>query len=414
MTILAALILSERAEAQPTTFVSPLSPQQTTPFLSVPYYGAKHLTAYVDHDPLGGERNGRILIFDGRSATLANGWCDGANFNPHITQPSPNPPQCNGTCLWYDAHHGTDFNLYYEPVLAAADGTVRRAGWHNWSNRLAGYGLHLRISHSGGYETIYGHLSALAVITNATVSRGQIIGTSGNTGNVFGAPQGGHHLHFEVRLNGEPTDPFGGAGSQWLWRDGVWDAQGQWVGQPEPRYGTSLIVDDDNPATVGDPNDDPYFTKGRGGLGGTTCPPSNCPYWWYTTTVGYNGDMWYTYVNGDTADYWARWEPPHPGLYEVQVWIPSRNGTTWAARYWLVSSYFYMPTTYMIVDQWGVSDRWITLGIYRFGRWPAPWLGVWVSDATGERPETYRRLAVDAIRFRTPWPVYIPVVLKNH
>jgi len=97
--MLTALILSGHAEAQPTTFVSPMSPQQTTPFLSVPYYGAKRLTAYVDHDPLGGGRNGSILIFDGRRASLTNGWCDGANYDPHIafcTQFSPNPPQCNG------------------------------------------------------------------------------------------------------------------------------------------------------------------------------------------------------------------------------------------------------------------------------------------------------------------------------
>ncbi|MCS7222899.1 MAG: hypothetical protein N0A15_16640, partial [Anaerolineae bacterium] len=104
-----------------------------------------------------------------------------------------------------------------------------------------------------------------------------------------------------------------------------------------------------------------------------------------------------------------------PGLYEVQVWIPSRNGTTWAARYWLVSSYFYMPIKDTIVDQRGISDRWISLGVYQFGRWPAaPWLGVWVSDSTGESPSSLRHLAVDAIRFRTPWPVYIPVVLKNY
>lgn len=421
--ILAALILSRRAEAQPTTFVSPLSPQQTTPFLSVPYYGAKRLTAYFDHEFPNWQINNRIVLYDGRVARLENGACGWNNQGQAIAYRAQ--PNGQGECIWYEGHAGNDFSLDYEPVLAAADGTVTTAWWDNWNNRYAGYGLHLRVSHSGGYETIYGHLSALAVITNATVSRGQIIGTSGNTGASSGA-----HLHFEVRLNGNPTDPFGGAGSQWLWRDGAWNAQGQWVGQPEPRYGTTFIVDDDNPVTVGDPNDDPYFTKGRGGLGGTTCPPGNCPYWWRVTNVGYNGDMLYTYVNGNTADYWARWQPPRPGLYDVQVWIPSQNGTTWAARYWLVSSYFYMPTTYMIVDQWGASNRWISLGIHRFGSWPsAPWLGLWMSDATGEGPNAHAgqahlcyyqsggnwlcRLAVDAIRFRTPWPVYIPVVLKN-
>lgn len=403
--VLATLILSNRAAARPATFLSPL--QQPAPFLTVPYYGAERLTAYFDHEFPDRQINGRIVLYDGRVIRATNGACGWNRRNEAIAYWSQ--PNGQGECIWYEGHAGNDFSLNYEPVLAAADGTVTRAWWHNWNNRYAGYGLHLRISHPGGYETIYGHLSALAVITNARVSRGQIIGTSGNTGDSTGA-----HLHFEVRLNGSPTDPFGPRSR--LWRDGAWDAQGRWVGQPEPRYGTTFIVDDDNPAVVGDPNDDPCFTKGRGGLGGTTCPPSNCPRWWRVTNVGYNGDMLYTYVNEHTADYWAHWQPPRPGLYDVQVWIPSQNGTTWAAHYSLVSSYFYIPTTYMIVDQWGVSNRWISLGIHHFGSWPAPWLGLWMSDMTREGPNggnRFGRLAVDAIRFRTPWPVYIPLVLRN-
>lgn len=62
ITILAALILSGHAEAQPTTFVSPLSPQ-ATPFLSVPYYGAKRLTAYFDHEFPNWQINNRIVVW---------------------------------------------------------------------------------------------------------------------------------------------------------------------------------------------------------------------------------------------------------------------------------------------------------------------------------------------------------------
>jgi murein DD-endopeptidase MepM/ murein hydrolase activator NlpD len=392
---LTALIVSNRAAAQPTTFLSPL--QQPAPFLSVPYYGAEYLTAYVDHDPLGGGRNSSILIFDGRTASLANGWCDDADYNPHIAfWTSPNPPH---QCLWYDAHHGNDFDLDYEPVLASADGTVIRAGWDNWADRTAGYGLHLRISHDGDYETRYGHLSALAVITNALVTRDQIIGTSGNTGDSTGS-----HLHFEVRLNGTPTDPFGGSGSHWLWQDGSW-SDDQWVGQPEPNYGTPLVVDDDSP----------YFAKGRGGLGGVSCPPENCPYWYRVTTTGWDGDMLYTYMLGSTTDYWARWSPPRYGLYEVQVWIPNNHATAYEARYWLVSSWNYMPSTYGVIDQYGVSNRWISLGVHEFGDFPhAPWVGLWMSDREANPGEHNRKFGVDAIRFRAPWPVYIPLVLKNY
>lgn len=403
--VLTVLMLSNRATAQPTTFLSPL--QQPASFLSVPYYGAEYLTAYFDHEFPDYQINNRIVLYDGRVIQATNGACGWNSRNEAIAYWSQ--PNGQGQCIWYEGHSGNDFDLDYEPVLASADGTVARAGWQRWDDRTAGYGLHLRISHDGGCQTIYGHLSALAVITNALVTRGQIIGTSGNTGDSTGS-----HLHFEVRLNGTPTDPFGGSGSHWLWQNGSWSG-GQWVGQPGPNYGASLIVDDDNPATVGDPNDSPYFAKGRGGLGGVSCPPESCPYWYRVTTTGWDGDMLYTYMLGDMADYWARWSPPRYGLYEVEVWIPNNHATAYEARYWLVSSYNYMPSTYMVIDQYGVSNRWISLGIHEFGYWPhAPWVGLWMSDREANPGEHNRKFGVDAIRFRVPWPVYIPLVLKNH
>ncbi len=108
---------------------------------------------------------------------------------------------------------GNGFGLDYEPVLVAANGTVICAGWQNWADRTAGYGLHLRISHDGGYATRYGHLSTLAVITNALVTCSQIIGTGSNIDNSIGT-----HLHCKVRLNDNPTDSFSGSGLQWLWQ----------------------------------------------------------------------------------------------------------------------------------------------------------------------------------------------------
>jgi len=424
------MLLGQRGlvAAEPATLIAPLFTPSTESLLSVPYYGAEWFTAYVDHDSLNSYlKNGRILIYDGRAASLANGWCDDPDNDPHIafcTQLSPNPPNCNGSCLWYDAHQGTDFGLAYEPVLAPADGTVILAGWQDWNNRYAGYGLHLRILHEDGYETRYGHLSALVVLANATVSRGQIIGTSGNTGNSSGA-----HLHFEVLVDNAVTDPFGGTSAEWLWQDGSWDERGRWVGPPTPRYGTAVVADDDYPEGG---QDDPNFLKGRTIEGqAVSCPPEDCPYWHRSTTVGHDGDMLYTFVNGDVTDYWVRWMPSRHGLFDVQVWIPNDNATSWWARYWLVSSYFYMPVTYMVVDQWGIPGQWISLGVYQFGSYPsAPWLGLWMSDATTEGGNAhggqaslcpdilggqyYCRLGVDAIRFRTPWPVYIPLALKNY
>lgn len=82
-----------------------------------------------------------------------------------------------------------------DTVLAAADGTVRTAAHQGSTN---GYGNLVKIEHAGGYFTYYAHLNTMAVVAGQVVSRGQAIGTLGNTsrpGNNI-TP----HLHYEVRL----------------------------------------------------------------------------------------------------------------------------------------------------------------------------------------------------------------------
>jgi murein DD-endopeptidase MepM/ murein hydrolase activator NlpD len=94
-------------------------------------------------------------------------------------------------------HSGIDFGAAEgTPIVAAADGTVESAGWQG------GYGNTVIIDHGGGEATLYAHQSRLAVSTGAAVSRGQVIGYVGSTGLSTGP-----HLHFELRINGVPTDP---------------------------------------------------------------------------------------------------------------------------------------------------------------------------------------------------------------
>lgn len=81
-------------------------------------------------------------------------------------------------------------------VLAAREGTVTYVGTDPV------LGLHLIISHEGGLQTIYGHLSSVAVVLNQTVRSGTIIGAVGSTGQSTGP-----HLHFEIRLSGSARDP---------------------------------------------------------------------------------------------------------------------------------------------------------------------------------------------------------------
>ena len=96
------------------------------------------------------------------------------------------------------------------PVVAAADGTVvatNSSCTHNWGKSYScgcggGYGNYVMISHAGGKMTVYGHLTSLTVSSGQSVSRGQVIGYVGSTGNSTGP-----HLHYECRLNGVRYNP---------------------------------------------------------------------------------------------------------------------------------------------------------------------------------------------------------------
>ena len=110
-------------------------------------------------------------------------------------------------------HGGIDIagaGIMGTPVVAAADGTVIASNsscTHNWGKSYScgcggGYGNYVMISHAGGKMTVYGHLTSLTVGTGDYVSRGQVIGYVGSTGNSTGP-----HLHYECRLNGVRYNP---------------------------------------------------------------------------------------------------------------------------------------------------------------------------------------------------------------
>lgn len=119
---------------------------------------------------------------------------------------------------WYEDrevynHGGIDIagaGIMGTPVVAAADGTVIASNsscTHNWGKSYScgcggGYGNYVMISHAGGKMTVYGHLTSLTVSSGQSVSRGQVIGYVGSTGNSTGP-----HLHYECRLNGVRYNP---------------------------------------------------------------------------------------------------------------------------------------------------------------------------------------------------------------
>jgi murein DD-endopeptidase MepM/ murein hydrolase activator NlpD len=103
---------------------------------------------------------------------------------------------------WGRMHEGIDISVPEgTPIRAAADGTVILMQSEYESG---GYGNYTCIDHGGGLSTCYAHQSSFSTSVGASVSQGDVIGLSGNTGHSTGP-----HLHFEVRINGAPTDPLG-------------------------------------------------------------------------------------------------------------------------------------------------------------------------------------------------------------
>ena len=141
-----------------------------------------------------------------------------------IKKLSNNRKYTGGTMLWplpsnHTVSSGSGFGMRYHPILkvnrmhtgidigaakgkeivAAADGTVILSGYSG------GYGYRVVIDHGGGISTLYAHASKLLVSAGDEVKRGDTIALVGSTGLSTGP-----HLHFEVRVNGNPVDPLKG------------------------------------------------------------------------------------------------------------------------------------------------------------------------------------------------------------
>jgi murein DD-endopeptidase MepM/ murein hydrolase activator NlpD len=94
-------------------------------------------------------------------------------------------------------HSGIDISAPFgSPVRATADGEVSDAAMG------AGYGREVVLNHGHDVMTVYGHLSAIAVLPGQHVTRGEVIGYVGQTGRSTGP-----HLHYEVRVHNVPVNP---------------------------------------------------------------------------------------------------------------------------------------------------------------------------------------------------------------
>jgi murein DD-endopeptidase MepM/ murein hydrolase activator NlpD len=180
------------------------SPPAPGAFLTLPFMGPHYVTSLFDHCYPDYGTNGVTCRYDGTKASAKVGGPD-PTFDAGYAQ-TPGRQDY----LYYDGHDGYDYGLYYEPVAAAAPGTVMLAGWAVPSCHSCLSGLTIEINHGNGLLSYYGHLSTIDVSKGQQVQRGQVIGISGMTGTATGP-----HLHFGVYyVDGRgPVDPYGWSGS---------------------------------------------------------------------------------------------------------------------------------------------------------------------------------------------------------
>jgi len=143
----------------------------------------------------------------GNSGGGSGGYVSKGNFQWPV-------PSCSNITSGYGSrdigsggqfHKGIDISrsgIYGAAIVAADSGRVMQAGFGNYGTGYGGYGNVIAIDHGGGFSTLYGHCSSVAVSAGSMVQKGQVIGYVGSTGNSTGP-----HLHFEIRVNGVAHDP---------------------------------------------------------------------------------------------------------------------------------------------------------------------------------------------------------------
>ncbi len=149
-------------------------------------------------------------VSDPEFRALHDGWgrINGATHKSEVAIPSINPVDAMRLTSQYGYrtdpfqgrrknHKGLDIaGPIGTPIFATADGMVGRAQW------VRGYGKYIEVEHGNAIQTRYGHMSALNVAPGQRVRQGDLIGFMGSTGRSTGS-----HLHYEVRIGGEPVNP---------------------------------------------------------------------------------------------------------------------------------------------------------------------------------------------------------------
>ena len=408
--LLAAALLLAAWQYRPQA-VSARQAESAAPFLYPPFYGRASEESIFDHsNPTYDTSDSKIVTYQGETLTKAcpqpapsgfqppNGRCDygyGAYWSYRL-----------GSYIFYNGHDGIDYGISYRPVLAAADASqVAYAGWYNPQDHRSNLGIFIRLHHANGLDTWYGHLSALAVQSCATancapIQHGDVIATSGTTGN-----SSGPHLHFRLTdALGRVLDPYGwaGAAGQDPWPYDL--PYSLWMQYPNISASSGNVYPSGGslsepaaPAT-GFLVDDLSSTFSQ--------TPDNC--WNVINTSAANSQngrmlaIQPVTTGSDTCK--ARWTLPASagaGQFGVYVRIPVVHATSEGAQYTvfhngrgdirvLNQSVFPNPT---------VADGWVYLGSYYFDGASPEYvqLGNKTQDVTGA--VSGLELAADAVRF---------------
>lgn len=237
--------------------------------------------------------------FDHNTPTGTNG-----SLTRYDGQVLSNSGGCSTGWSCYDGHGGIDFNtngMTGIPVYASDWGTVTTQDQGSTSGGLC---IFVQSSGASHLSTQDCHLSGY-VVTSGTVSRGQLIAYSGNTGNTTGP-----HVHFGAWNTGanpwQPVDPFG------------WSGGGSDPWSYDAGYG--YLWQNSPPSFIG------------GGI--YTVNPSLNAGWYSGPTDGYGVSYWWTYTNNyGSPEQVATWYAPYSACTAAEVWIPWGNASANPAKY---------------------------------------------------------------------------------
>jgi hypothetical protein len=349
--------------------------QTITPFLYPPYPGTASQESIFDHSTPNYTFDNRVLAFTG---DVANKNCPSP---PPPGIPPPQPGICNagsggywsyslGDWVFYDGHDGVDYGIAYRPVYAAADADqIVYAGWWDPQNHKVNLGIYVRLHHSNGYATYYGHMSSVSVQACSApectfVPHGEMLGISGTTGN-----SSGPHLHLLVRNPANKSvDPYGWKGTgadPWVNNQ----KESLWVVNPSLVYSGAQIYPSGSALSF-PPAPATGILVDDGSLGFDETP-DEC---WNDIAAGsaQGGVMRFSRARTTAPTCTAQWNFPqggNRGIYSVYARIPAIRATSEGAVYTVrhagrsnqvVLNQAVFPNIYY------VTDGWVYIGKYNF------------------------------------------------